>query len=60
MTARKIEWVRETKLEVDKAGAFVAVALVALCYCSYACNILISTFSKINHCSLCLSACLLR
>lgn len=34
MTARKIEWVRETKLEVDKAGAFVAVALVALCYCS--------------------------
>ena len=34
MTARKIEWVRETKLEVDKARVFVAVALVALCYCS--------------------------
>lgn len=30
MTARRIEWVRETKLEVDKAGAFVAVTLIAL------------------------------
>lgn len=34
MTARKIEWVREMKLKVGKAGAFVAVALVALCCCS--------------------------
>lgn len=30
MTPRKIEWAREPKLGVDKAGAFVSVTLIAL------------------------------